>query len=159
MELKIIVGIIHPEDETKTVYWFNSSKSGANKLNIGDKVLCETCKGDKIGIVKTIIVNLPMEDAIKITNGVVPSRRIKGKTVRLKLEDITIQHQWKYTLPDPEKLGKRVAEYYRCRNENKPIVFDTDISFSKSGVLRDGYSAFLVARMFGLEALTGIVKI
>lgn len=159
MEFKSVIGIVHPEDEEKTVYWFNASKSGANRLNIGDEVLCNTCKGNKVGIVKTIIVNLPIEDIIKITSGIIPSRRIIGRVEKLKLEDIVIPFHWKNTLPDPKKLMERVDEYYRCLSKDKPIVFDTNISFSKSGVLKDGYSAFLVARMFGVKTLTGLVKV
>ncbi|MFA5676586.1 MAG: hypothetical protein WDA65_08720 [Christensenellales bacterium] len=67
------------------------------------------------------------------------------KTVGISLSDINILGAFAYTPPKPDKI-KSCYEYY-----TKTGRFDRSIIVDENNVLRDGYVAYLIARMMGLS--------
>lgn len=66
--------------------------------------------------------------------------------MHIKVSDIKITTAFSNTIPSPKKIAQRVEEY---KTEGK---FNTDVVV-RNGYLIDGYSAYLVCKMLGIETL------
>lgn len=72
--------------------------------------------------------------------------------VEVALSDIKISSCFAGTIPAADKLAKRVGEY------KKGGKFTTEIYVNKNMELWDGYTTYMVCRMFDIKAIKVIVK-
>jgi hypothetical protein len=67
--------------------------------------------------------------------------------ITLPLASIKIQDEWVKTIPSPEKIAERVQEW---KSKGR---FNTRVAVDKNAMLLDGYSAYLVAKMFDVQEM------
>ena len=65
----------------------------------------------------------------------------------IPMEDIKIPKYFASTIPQPEKIAARVREIKESGR------FNTTVTINKDGLLTDGYTAYLVAKMFDFAVL------
>lgn len=165
---KRIIAVRHTRREGTKEYWFNVPENIICDLQIGDTVYCDTFQGISEGYVTKIIE----EDETNGTNSIKlveekknnvrtligefahwscitidanPTKSIIGKKVQYNLEDIKISKEMRRTRPALEKLQNKIAVYYmNGRKALSPIIIKS------SGELIDGYTTYLIHKMFGL---------
>lgn len=79
-----------------------------------------------------------------------PLRKIVATTVNIALDSIVIPNYMVRSRPSDEKIAKRFMEYYHNKR------FNTNVVVAENGVLVDGYTAYLVAKVLGLPYISGI---
>lgn len=72
--------------------------------------------------------------------------------IDVKITDIKITTAFSNTIPDSDKIVKRVEEY------KKHGKFDTSIVIDCKGYLVDGYSAYLVCKMLEVDTLRVTIR-
>lgn len=165
---KRIVAVKHSHEKNAKEYWFNVPEKITCDLQIGDTVYCDTFQGIVEGYVTKIIetneingvksIKLVEEKKNNVGNlvgefthwscitlEVDPEKDIIGKKVKCNLEDIIISKGMRRTRPRIEKLQEKLAEYYmNGRKVLSPIIINS------SGILVDGYTTYLIHKMFDL---------
>ena len=74
-------------------------------------------------------------------------KRNKPKPRQIDVQSVVIPKSFKYSNPSTEKISKRIHEY---RSQGK---FTTRIVVGEDGTLKDGYTAYLVAKMLDIPTL------
>lgn len=165
---KRIIAVRHTRREGTKEYWFNVPENITCDLQIGDTVYCDTFQGISEGYVTKIIEEDETNgiNSIKViedkknnvrtlagefsywgnvTFGIDPTNNIVGKKAQYNLEDIKISKKMKRTRPALEKLQNKLAIYYmNGRKALSPIVI------TSTGELVDGYTTYLIHKMFDL---------
>lgn len=172
---KRIVAVKHSHKKNAKEYWFNVPKTVTCSLQVGDIVYCDTCRGDSKGYITKIIeiddtngaesVKLiQMEDgginnlAVKLllwcntAFELNPTKDVIGKKMKFNIEDIKISKNMRRTRPGIEKLQGKLAEYYL---HGKSAL--SPIAIKSSGELVDGYTTYLIHKMFDLPVKYVIV--
>ena len=139
-----IIGVKHPG--CKKIFYFEASDKLANKIEIGDTVICDTAKGSQIAAVAI----LPFGgdgalDVVQFLGSTLPLKKIISKCKAIEMNNIKIPKF--FSMPKTEKLIDRINEYRTYRS------FKTRVAVDKNNRLTDGYTAYLVARMFGEQYL------
>lgn len=142
------VAVKHKPSHTK-VWWFIIPDDLKDKITLGTEVICETKRGDAYGKVVQIIDGVSQEDAEKIIGEHFPLKSVIAVNVNPNIEEIHIPLEFAMSNPSAGKISKRVNEFYRGGR------FDTKVIFSPDYNLRDGYTAYLVAKMFDHISLKG----
>lgn len=169
---KRIIAVRHTRREGTKEYWFNVPENITCDLQIGDTVYCNTSQGISEGYVTKIIekdeangvnsIKLIEEKKNNVRTLVGefyhwscvwscvtlesnPTESIIGKKVQCNLEDIKISKAMRRTRPALEKLQNKIAVYYmNGRKALSPIIIKS------SGELIDGYTTYLIHKMFDL---------
>ena len=142
----IYVAIKHHRTDAK-VWWFKVPKKLQDKVYIGADVLCLTKRGMVSGEIVSIIEGMSQDTVVELTGGYPPSKSIIAVYDDVPLDELYIPEGFLASRPSPKKIFKRILEFYKTGNFNTSVVVSTD------GELRDGYTAYLVAKMFGAETL------
>lgn len=142
------VAIKHKPQDTK-VWWFSVPEELQDKVRIGAEALCITKRGTAPGTITCIMEGIPQSKAEKIIGGHFHLKSLMAVSMDFPMEEIHIPLNFVSNNPSPEKLAKRITEFYTTGK------FDTPILISPSGSLRDGYTAYLVAKMFAHDTLRG----
>lgn len=140
------VAVKHKPEHTN-VWWFSVPDELASKVYIGADVLCITKRGEASGKITYIMEGIPQKEAEKIIGKHFPLKSIIAVSVGFPMEEIHIPMNFLSDCPSSEKLAKRVTEFYATGK------FDTPVIISPDGNLRDGYTAYLVAKMFDHDVL------
>lgn len=123
----------------KKMYWFYIHEDIEDEVYEGSEVLCTTKLGLSYGKVEYTTdksnVNL---------KSLKPIVAIK-KTIAIP--DIIVPYSFRKSRPGTYKIERRISEFYDTGS------FKTNIIVNSVGILKDGYTAYLVAKMFGLETL------
>lgn len=143
------VAVQHNPGDTK-VWWFAVPEKLESKVYIGAVVVCDTRKGKAKGGVVHIMEGIPQEKARSIIGDRFPLKSIIAVYIDAPMEDIYIPMGFLARYPSPNKIALRVAEFYDTGR------FDTRVVFDQDGQLKDGYTAYLVAKMFGHDTLHGL---
>lgn len=165
---KRIVAVKHSHKKNAKEYWFNVPETVTCALQVGDTVYCDTCRGDSKGYITKIIetdetggiesTKLIQEEREDLNNFAIklffwcgtafeanPTKNIIGKKMKFNIEDIKISKDMRRTRPRIEKLQEKLAEYYmNGRKALSPIII------KNSGILVDGYTTYLIHKMFDL---------
>lgn len=176
---KRIVAVEHNHKKYAKEYWFNVPETVTCELQVGDTVYCDTCRGVSKGYITKIIETDEAQEAnhIKLSyakkadadnlfaeplfsasfsqNGVLswsgitsnakPTKDIIGKKIKFNIGDIKISKDMRRTRPRIEKLQGKLAEYYmHGKSALSPIIIKS------SGELIDGYTTYLIHKMFDL---------
>lgn len=131
-------------------YWFELPESFADipySLE-GHHVVCNTKYGARFGWV-TREVDTENTDFQDIYGFQVPTQSILAVRVPIPMRVIKIPCT--FAPPSPKKIEKRIKEYYTTQG------FDTRVCFDSDKTLRDGYTAYLVSKMLGLNYLFGFL--
>ena len=142
-----IVEVKHDEHQEKT-YWFAVPEKLIPYLKKGDQVLCDTRKGRQYGIAQTGVLSGDGIDRLAASNGAkFPLRQVCAVKMNYPIKRIKIEDDMKASAPKKEKIIARLNEYYDHGAFNTALVVDSN------HYLRDGYTAYLVAKMFDLPEI------
>ena len=141
---KRYVGVQHKSNDNK-IFWFIVPESLADTIKLGTKVVCDTRKGRDLGLVVSIIEGAEARHLVPYR----PTREIVAVEQDFELSKIHIPYDWNLasTNPSVDKISQRINEYYQSGR------FKTVVLCHPDGTLRDGYTAYLVAKMFGHDTL------
>lgn len=140
-----IVEIKHLPGAEKS-YWFEVPAAMAGLIQKGDTVICETRFGEQPGIAQTgVLSGDGIERVAQAAGAKLPMRRILAVTYKIPMEGVKLHSSMAGTKPAVRKLAKRIEEFYETG------AFNTKIAMSADGYLNDGYTAYLVAKMFDLD--------
>lgn len=146
----MFAGILHDPNQT-TVYWFKVPQKLAPYVRIGAEVHCDTRRGTQKGNIVSLIDGMTEEQIKPLIGDHTPMKHITAVMTDLDMNSIHVPWSLVNTNPNPSKIEKRVKEFYRRG------MFDTEVRFTDSGALMDGYTAYLVAKMFGHDTLRGLI--
>ena len=77
-----------------------------------------------------------------------------GEKVTVPVKDIIVPEVFADSKPQLSKIAQRIKEYYYGDGFRTPVVFNkTDDGYE----IADGYTAYLVCKMFDVESLNGYV--
>lgn len=141
-----LVGVKHQPNQ-EIVYWFEVPESIANIVCIGDEVLCNTRKGQNKATVVQLMEDVP--NAINVVGDFFPLKKVIAVAKNFEITNIHIPWEMNSSAPNPEKIAQRMNEFYATGG------FKTAVLFTPDGNLKDGYTAYLVAKMFGHDTLRG----
>lgn len=142
-----VIEIKHKPEQEKS-YWFEVPAAMAGIIRKGDTVFCETCRGKQKGVAQTgVLSGDGIERMVKAAGAKLPLKRILEVTYKIPMKCIKINHDMITTKPAAHKLAKRIEELYTSG------AFNTKVVLSPDGYLNDGYTAYLVAKMFDLVYL------
>lgn len=142
-----IVGVRHHKNSDK-IYWFSVPNDLIGQIHEGDTLVCDTSKGESTGVAVTgVLRGEKIELLLDGQGATYPLRSIVAVQKMVPIWNIVIPDGMRLSRPAKEKLIKRVMEYAQSG------WFQTKFTVSKSGCLRDGYTAYLAAKMFGLNVI------
>lgn len=145
------VGVRHKLNQTVT-YWFEASDELAPHIHIGSEVLCNTSRGDNLGVVMSILEGVSEQQARAIIGNFF-LKKIIGVSIDAVLDDIHIPWEMETNVPEPTVIAEQISAFYNDGKFTAPVIFTQDMN------LHDGYAAYLVARMFEHETLHGFCTV
>lgn len=148
--IMVYAGIKH--DYSGRVFWFKVPKSLSGRIAVQGRVICKTKYGFQPGDVVELI-SCKGQSEIKQITGITPSRSVVGVKTSIKTDKVKITSAFLNTVPSPEKIANREAEYKLFGK------FLTKVEFSRSGYLIDGYTAYLAAKKLGVKELDGFMML
>ena len=142
------VAVKHQPDN-EMAYWFEVPQGLENVVSVGKDVICNTKHGDMPGRIVSIIDSVPLSEATRIIGNRFPLKNVIAVAMEFELSEIYVPWDIERILVHPTEIAARVDELYEHGG------FKVPISFSSDGRLVEGYSAYLVAKMFEHETLKG----
>lgn len=144
-----------PEDAI--AYWFLVPEGLKSEVCLGAEVLCLTRYGKASGKIRGIVefedegtpekdVSSPIADLPDLSM----LKPILAVRKDFPIQEIKIPEEFSASRPALKKLFKRIKEFYRTGG------FETSVIVSADGTLKDGYTAYIAARIYGLETLRGL---
>lgn len=120
----------------------------------GNTVVCDTAKGENLGITTSGLLYGPGVEDVAIMHGAtLPLARITGVWSEIPMRSIRLPRRFTGNLPRAEKLQTRMDEYKASGSFRTNIIVDED------GYLQDGYSAYCIAKILNLEKLPVFVGV
>jgi len=151
-EANMTYAAIKHKPEQEKLYWFKVPDRLVKYVELESQVLCDTSVGKTLGTVKKIMSGFEDNDFLHFTDGK-EIKNILSVMVDFNIEDIHIPWDMQKSPPNKSKIAKRVGELYEHGR------FYTSVTFTPDKRLIDGYSAYLVAKMFGHGRLYGYCSI
>ena len=145
-----IVGVKHPGCDK--LYWFGLDSHWLSVAK-GSRVMCDTSMGNQLGIVETNLIEGDVEALKGQLTGGKEYKRILEIEMDVPINNIIIPKYMTDAYPNKNLLIKRINEFYDLGG------FDTKVQLTKDFRLRDGYTAWMVAKMMGLPTLKAFVAI
>lgn len=148
LSTKKFVGVKH-KPEHNQVYWFEVPESLCETTKIGSRVLCDTSRGNQEGTVVSVIEGVGENKAQHTIGARFPLKKIVSVKVPLDVDKIHIPF-------DMQAGGVNIGEVHSVMEEYyKNGFFPGEIKFSTNNDLIQGYSEYLVAKMFDHGVLSG----
>ena len=142
------VGVKLKSDSQKA-NWFSVPEELSPDIRMGCDVICTTVRGTMDGQVVKILDGISEADAAKIIPArLFPLKGIIAVARQYELKDVYVPMELEMEAVKPETIAGRVQEFYDTGRFQKVII-------KAGGQLIDGYDAFLVAKMFGHDSITG----
>lgn len=137
------------ESDSQKAYWFSVPEELSPDIRMGCDVICTTVRGTMEGIVVKILDGILEVDAAKLIPArLFPLKGIIAVARQYELKDVYVPMELEMEAVKPEAIAGRVQEFYDTGRFQKVII-------KAGGQLIDGYDAFLVAKMFGHDSITG----
>lgn len=134
-------------------FWFEVPDELTDMIHEGSSVVCSTKVGNSAGIARTSVFSGDGIEMIAVQNGAtLPLKSVIAVQTNYPLSEIKIGNHMKMTRPARKKIVERLKEYYEDEK------FYTRVSIDKRGYLVDGYSAYLVAKMFDLKEIPVMIE-
>lgn len=146
------VGVRHAPNQT-SLYWFSVPEELLDYITVGTKVICDTRKGKTEGTVERVLDGFSEGEAKQISGNRYPFKSVVGAMADYGVANIHIPWEMEASTPSPDKICCRMGEFYSTG------TFKTKIVIAADGTLLDGYTAYLVAKMFGHDSLRVLMKI
>ena len=141
------VGVRH-KPELPYLFWFSVPEPLSHLVSIGKTVMCDTRKGKTTGVVVQVIEGFLPSEAAKLIGDYFPLKQVIGVEMEFEVNEIHIPWDMQESTPSPEEIAACVRDLYSgCQR--------TAVSCSPDGNLREGYPAYLVAKMFGHDTIRG----
>jgi len=164
------VGVRHQAGQDK-LFWFVVPDELCKFVHIKSKVYCSTQHGVSSGVVEGVgeYVKFEDDDPIVKAGNLTANESVvnficslSGRDIRIgdirigvvtsviddvPLSEIHVPWRMASSSPSSEKIAKRVQEFYDFSD------FETRVVIDEHGNLIDGYTAYLVAKMFDHETL------
>ena len=138
-------------------YWFELGHG--LKVDRNDRVLCDTVQGYVLGTVTRVLLGLS-EDEFEALFYFYPTRKVIGVYMAVLLEDIEIPFSFRSAIPATKRIARRVDEYREwAYADDIAAPFKTNVEINTFNTLKDGYTAYLVAKMFGRPWLACLVTV
>lgn len=141
------VGVRH-KPEHQNLFWFYVPEQLSNMISVGKTVVCDTRKGKTTGVVAQVIDGFSPTEASKLTGNCFTVKPIVGVEMEFEVCEIHIPWDMQESTPSPEEIAACVSDLYSGRMR-------TAVSCTPDGNLREGYAAYLVAKMFSHDTLRG----
>ena len=134
-------------------YCFEVPEQFKDLIKEGVRVLCDTARGRLTGVVTIPTMSGPgAEEMARRAGAYFPLKQIVGVKVFMAVEDITLPHYLRRSIPNAAKLHKRMTEFAETGE------FDTRVVVDQDGTLLDGYSAYLVCKMWDIPFISVTIK-
>lgn len=148
------VGVRHKDNQSK-LYWFEVPSELREFVRIGSRVLCDTSRGNNPGTVVSIIDGVEMRKVELVVGCTLrhPLKKILAVKGKIDLERIHIPWELEGEFPHKDEINLRISEFCETGRFSEPVVLTHDFN------LRDGYAAYLVARMFDHEKINGVLTV
>lgn len=144
------VGVRHAPNQN-SLYWFSVPEELLDYITVGTKVISR--KGKTEGAVERVLDGFSEGEAKQISGNRYPFKSVVGAMVDYVVANIHIPWEMEASTPSPDKICCRMGEFYSTG------AFKTKIVIAADGTLLDGYTAYLVAKMFGHDSLRVLMKI
>ncbi len=142
------VGVKHQPGQEET-YWFEVPNTIAHLATIGQAVVCDTRRGNMSGTIVQTMEGIDSREASRIIGNYFPLKKIISITTDFEVAEIHIPWDIANSNPEPNEIATRVSEFY---NNGRFLV---DVVCTADGNLKEGYTAYLVAKMFGHDTIHG----
>ena len=140
-----IVSVKHRPGQQKN-FWFEVPEKLVPLISRGSTVLCSTRRGQQLGIAQTgILTGDGVERLAELEGAKFPLSKIVGVRQEIPMDGIKVGKWLSSNRPSKTKMIRRLKEFYDHR------AFRTRVAIDSEGWLLDGYSAYLVAKMFDLK--------
>lgn len=148
LSTKKFVGVKH-KPEHNQVYWFEVPESLCEITKIGSRVLCDTSRGDQEGTVVSVIEGVGENKAQHTIGARFPLKKIVAVKMSLDIDKIHIPY-------DIQAYGWNLKDIYETMEAYFAVgYFSGSIKFSINNDLIEGYSEYLIAKMFDHGVLEG----
>lgn len=152
----MMVAVKHTQDSVKN-FWFKVPLELESCVRVGSEVICNTRRGLSKGytvavLSETFATQNSIFGNVCVEEGKIPLslKELVAVKINVPIEQILIPEVFKHSVPSAYKIKKRILEY------TKYGTFHTQVKFGAGDMkLRDGYTAYLVAKMLGVKLLTG----
>lgn len=142
-----IVAVKHKPEQKKN-YWFEVPEKLVPLIQNGTTVLCNTRRGQQSGVAQTDVYYVDVVNRLAEYEGArLPLRKIIGVRKEIPMRGIKIGSHLETSYPSKNRMIQRLKEFYDCG------AFCTRVVVDSAGWLIDDYSAYLVAKMFGLTSI------
>ena len=131
------------------VWWFSVSDKLCDKVSVGSNVLCLTRKGPSEGEVLGVLECKSHMEAALITRNCCELKPVIAVNVGFKIDKIKIPECFLDSTPSSEKILHRIEDFSKTGKFNTPVIFNSN------GELKDGYSAYIAAKLLNLTTLRG----
>lgn len=131
------------------VWWFSVSDKLCDKVTVGSNVLCLTKNGPSEGEVLGILECESQTEAALVTGNCCKLKPVIAVNTDLEIDKIKIPERFSDSMPSSEKILRRIEDLSTTGKFNTPVIF------SSSGELKDGYTAYIAAKLLGLTTLRG----
>lgn len=148
----MIVSVLHEKGQDKTFNFFVPRPLIA-RIELGSIVLCWTRYGVKTGIVRHITPT--SEDISETTSNMLkkyaPLKPIIGVVSNINMRHIVVPVVFEELRPKLGKMIKALQDYYMHDEHRTNVIIDTN------GYLLDGYTAYLMYKMFDHTNIIGFI--
>lgn len=145
--MAMYVGVRHEPKQT-SVYWFEVPESMKSVIKVGSEIICQTKKGENQGTVVCVMDGISKNEAAKIIGNYFPLKKVIAVAVELDISEVHIPWEMAGHTPTVDEIANRIQEFYD-KGAFGRVLFGADNN------MLDGYSAYLVARMFGHDTIRG----
>lgn len=147
-----VVEVKHRPNAKKT-FWFEVPDDLVKMIHADSLVLCDTRRGEQEGrVLNGILSGDGIEHLLVAQGAVLPLRQVVGVMNEVPVETIKVHEYMAHSRPAQDKLIARIKEYH------KDGYFKTPVSVDKDGYLKDGYTAYLVAKMMNEKNVVSLIR-
>lgn len=120
-------------------------------IDLGTKVICDTQRGHVPGnVVSSVMTGEEADRTIEGEHATLPLKSILSVIKEIDIENIEVPVWMKKSKPSKEKIWRRKQEIRLLGGVKTKVKI-------KDGVLKDGYTAYLVCRNAGMSAIPVVV--
>lgn len=145
-------GIRHKNNQTVT-YWFEVPDELTPHVHIDSEVIADTRHGKNPGTVVALLEGITEREAASVIGNHFPLRKIIGVFMDANIGSIHVPWDMATSAPEPDKIAAQIDSFYSNGSFSTPVIFTQDLN------LHDGYTAYLVAKMFEHETLRGFCTV
>ncbi len=140
--------LVQHSEYCRKKYCFSVPDQFASCIKEGTRVICDTSMGQSSGtVVSEVLTGEAADRAIVEGHATMPLKSILAVVENVNIADVSIPIYMRFRRPRREKLIKRKQELFSLGCVTTKVYID------ENGVLRDGYSAYLVCKNKGMSAI------